>query len=132
MRAGEIELESHFYEPADKEFPSSDVLNLVNDEDPAVPGQFNQDLIKVVGIFCLEPDEPVVFEVEILESILAEFMSQLGQQGGFSHPTQAGDDHGVRQAGRLFHICKPFPRNAGIALPEGIELFQEHGFDLIL
>ena len=67
-------------------FPPSDVLDLVDNEDFAFSEKLDQGLIQIVCIFCLEPKEAIIFKVKIIERLLSQFMSHLGQQGGFSHP----------------------------------------------
>ena len=111
--------------------PTGDILDFIDDEGFSLAENLDHDLVKVVGIFSLETEETVILEVDVVEGILAESVRHLSQQGGFSNPPQAGDDHGMGDIRGPFNFNELGALDTSLALPKGIELLQEHGLDLV-
>jgi hypothetical protein len=104
----------------------------VHHEDAALAKQLNQRCVEGIGVASLEAEETLVLEVEVVEPFLTEGVSQLRQQGGFACPAQPGDDQRVGQRRGVLKIGQPCALDARVPTPEGLELLQQHGPDLIL
>ena len=70
-------------------FPPRNILNLIHDENFAFTKGFNQHLVKIIGIFSLKPQKPVILKVDLKELIITQPVRHLHKQGRLAHSPQA-------------------------------------------
>ena len=131
IRTSDIEFEIHVHETTDKMLPAWDILDFVDYEGLALTESFNQRLVKIVGVLRLKTQEAIIFKIDVVEFIPAKSMGHLCQKGGFAHPPQTGDDDSMGNIGCAFDFIQLRTFGTDITCPKGVELLNEHGFDLI-
>lgn len=60
-------------------FPPRSILHFVNNEYFSFPEKLHHDLVQFIGVPCLEPDEPIFLEVNIIKLILFHAVGELRQ-----------------------------------------------------
>ena len=68
-------------------FPAVDILDFVDQEYLSLAKGTHQSRKQIIGIGAVEAKKAFVFEVDLIERLLAQCVGQLRQQRGFANPT---------------------------------------------